>query len=119
MTLALIASAALALPATTVASPENAGMFERMQLADDLSMVTYSIVRDTRCADSELCFQDEELTVGVVINWRGKWKEYPVTLGRPLPIANGWLTLLGTSAKPQLNGAIRLSEYRMSYSFER
>ncbi len=119
MTLALIASVALALPATAEAPPEDAGMFERMQLADDLSMVTYSIVRDTRCADSVLCFQDEELTVGVVINWRGKWKEYPVTLGRPLPVADGWLTLLGTSAKPRLSGAIPLPEYRLSYSFER
>lgn len=119
MTLALIASAALALPATAVATPENAGMFERMQLAVDLSMVTYSIVRDTRCADSVLCFQDEDLTVGVVINWGGKWKEYPVTLGQPMPVADGWLTLVGTSARPRINGAIPLSEYRLSYVFER
>lgn len=119
MILELLAGAALSLPATGTASLDNVGMREIVRLADDLTMVSYSIIRDTRCPDPVLCFQDEELIVLVVVDWKGRWKEYRVRMGQPVRVADGWLTLLGTSAKPQYSGALPLKEYRLSYAFER
>lgn len=119
MFLVMFASATMAISAAGEAAYHDVAMFERLQLDDDLTVATYSIVRDTRCPDPELCFHDEKLMVIVIANQNGKWQEHRVTMGQPVPVANGWLTLTGTTAKAREGSAIPLSEYRLSYVFER
>ena len=119
MSLALLASAALAFPAAGETSTYDVAMFEPMQLSGDLRVATYSIVRDTRCPDPMLCFHDEKLIVILIANWRGKWHAFRVTMGQPLRLDDGWLTLTGTTAAAREGSAIPLSEYRLGYVFER
>lgn len=121
MPAAIFASVALALAAQSApaSASANVPMFERAELDDGLSLVTYGVIRDTRCPDPALCLQDERLVVATVIRWNGREREYPVELGVPLRIAGGWLTLVSTTARPQLYGATRLDRYGLSYVFER
>ena len=121
MPMSLIANAALAISLTS--GPGYATglpMFERAVVDDDVSLVTYGVVRDTRCRDPELCFREERLVVATVVTFGGGFREaIAVEMGVPVYVAGGWLTLTGTTALPRDNGAIPLSEYSLDYEFER
>lgn len=120
MSISLAASAALALSLTT--GPGFAAdlpMFERAEVDDGVSLVTYGVLQDTRCRDAELCFREERLVVATVVTYAGGYREaIAVELGVPVYVAGGWLTLTGTSARPRDNGAIPLGEYALDYVFE-
>lgn len=118
MPITLLASAALALTAGSASASVQVPMFERAEFGEGVSLVTYGVVTDTRCPEPRLCLQDERLIVVTIITVRGKGKEHAVELGVPLRVADGWLTLVSTTARPQLNGVVRLSEYDLTYVFE-
>lgn len=111
----------LSLVAAAVSPPiiSDVAMFERVEIDSDLKFYTIGVLDDTRCSTSELCFRDEKLVVAaVVIDGRHR-KGTALELGVPYRIAGGTLTLLATTAKPRLYGAIPLREYRLTYVFER
>ena len=120
MPMTLAASAAIAL--TLSSGPGYASglpMFERAEVEQGVSLVTYGVLQDTRCRDAELCFREERLIVATVVTFDGGYREaVAVELGVPVYVAGGWLTLNGTTAQPRDNGAIPLSEYQLDYSFE-
>ena len=120
MPMTLAASAALALSLTS--GPGYASglpMFERAEVEQGISLVTYGVLQDTRCRDAELCFREERLVLAAVVTFDGGYREaVAVELGVPVYVAGGWLTLNGTTAQPRDNGAIPLSEYELDYTFE-
>ncbi|WP_428027683.1 hypothetical protein [Altererythrobacter sp.] len=116
----ILAIAALTLGASSAAAESaSVPMFARAQLSDDVSLVTYGIMRDTRCNDPKLCFQDERLVVGVVVTVDGQRRDMMLEMGVPVPVADGWLELTGSPTQPRLSGATPLPEYQLDYSFYR
>ena len=121
MPLSLAMSAALALSLTSGPGfATDLPMFERAELDQDVSLVTYGVLEDTRCRDPELCFREERLVLAAVVTSDGAYREaIALELGVPVFVAGGWLTLTGTTAPPRDNGAIPLSEYALDFVFER
>ena len=120
MPMTFAASAALVLSLTS--GPGYASglpMFERAEVEQGISLVTYGVQQDTRCRDAELCFRKERFVLAAVVTFDGGYREaVAVELGVPVYVAGGWLTLIGTTAQPRDNGAIPLSEYELEYVFE-
>ncbi|MGQ7828936.1 hypothetical protein [Altererythrobacter sp. Z27] len=111
----------LTLLAAASAAPitSEVAMFERVALEGGLSFYTVGVFEDSRCPDRELCFRDEHLVVAAVIVDGSRRKGYNFELGVPQRVPGGWLTLLSTTAKPREYGAIPLSEYGLTYIYER
>ena len=76
-------------------------------------------MRDTRCNDPELCFQEERLVVAAVVTSRGQQQGLALEMGVPVRIADGWLTLVSSATRPALNGATALNDYSFDFEFTR
>ncbi|MFZ9396598.1 MAG: hypothetical protein ACO25F_11120 [Erythrobacter sp.] len=120
MSLIAIGSA-LSLLAAAGSAPivSEVDMFERVAIDSDLEFYTIGVFDDTRCPDRELCNQEEKLVVAAVVIDGRRRTGVTLQMGIPLRIAGGTLTLVSTSAKPRLYGAIPLREYGLTYVFER
>ena len=112
---------ALALLAAAAPPPiiSDVAMFERVEIDSDLKFYTIGVFDDMRCSDRELCKQEEKLVVAAVVIDGRRRTGVTLQMGVPIRIAGGTLTLLSTSAKPRLYGAIPLREYGLTYVFER
>lgn len=116
----LFAGSILAITSPAAASlAADVAMFEPVELAEDFSITTYGIVRDTRCYDPEFCFREERLVVAAVVTHRGQRQEFALELGEPVRVAGGWLSLSSSATRPRRNGATPLGEYSLDYSFFR
>lgn len=104
--------------ATTPAYLADTAIFERVELADDLAVTTFGIIEDTRCADSEFCFEDQRLIVAAVVTYRGFDSEVAMELGEPIFLDEGTLTLVATATPASDSGAIQLKKYRLDFAFE-
>lgn len=103
----------LLLAASLAATVENVAIFERVAVTEDISVVAFGVIEDTRCKDVSFCFRDDELRIAAVLAWRGREYEVVLDWDRPLRVGDGqlYLTSAGTPANP--NGAIRLKKYRL------
>lgn len=116
----VIASAYIALMAQAGSTyAPDTPIFDQADLAEDVSIVTYGIMRDTRCNDPELCFQEERLVVAAVVTSRGQQQGLALEMGVPVRIADGWLTLVSSATRPALNGATALNDYSFDFEFTR
>ena len=116
-----VLGSSLALLAAAGSAPlvSDVAMFERVAIESELELYTVGVLDDTRCPDSELCFRDEKLVVAAVVIDGRRRHGVALQMGVPYRVAGGWLTLVSTTAKPREYGAIPLSEYGMTYVFER
>lgn len=117
MPVLLISSAALLAAASTPVATEVT-MFEQVDLFEGPSLYAVGVLADTRCPDRELCFREERLVVATVIFDGERRTGVAMEMGVPFRIADGWLTLIETSARARENGAIPLSEYGLTFLFE-
>ncbi|ABC63140.1 hypothetical protein [Erythrobacter litoralis] len=108
----------MVLAAALASSVENVPIFQRVAITDDVSVVAFGIIEDSRCSDVRFCFRDDELRVAAVLAYRGREYEVVLDWNRPLRVGDGllYLTSAGTPANP--NGAIRLEKYRLSLAYE-
>ena len=111
----MIAASLFAASATGVAL--DTGIFDTVLLADDLIVTTYGIIEDTRCPNPELCFREERLVVATVIEYRGEEIGLVASMGEPIILEGGSLTLIGTTTRGS-DDAINLEDYRLDWSFE-
>lgn len=114
-----LASSLLALAsAAAPALADNVAIFERAELTDELSVTSFGIIEDTRCASTRFCFNDDRLVVAAVVHYRGQDREVSLSMGEPLQLAGGTLTLTSTTTPPSSQGAIQLKRYRLEFEFQ-
>lgn len=119
--LALASSLTLATPAAAqqeqrpfVAS--NVSFFEEVELGD-LTLSPVNIFHDTRCPDPELCFQNNEFAISVIMFTEEGLREVILRLFEPTEVPGGVLTLTDTGTPPSRNGAIELDRYKLELAF--
>ena len=105
------------LAAALASSVTDVPIFQRVALAEDISVVAFGVIEDSRCSDPAFCFREDELRIAAVLNWRGREYEVVLDWNRPLVVGDGYLylTSAGTPANP--GGAIRLERYRLSLAY--
>ncbi len=104
--------------AATPAALVDAAIFERVELTEDLSVIAFGVIEDTRCAEPKLCFKDDRLIVAAVVSYRGFDSEVAMELGEPIFLEDGSLTLTDTATPASENGAIQLKKYQLEFVFE-
>ena len=120
--LALASSLGVAAPAYAQgpAKPitaSNVSFFDEVQLGD-LSLSPVNIFHDTRCADPEFCFRNNQFAISVILFTDAGLQEVILRLFEETPVPNGvrgggTLTLTNTGTPPSQNGAIGLDQYRL------
>lgn len=118
LTIALLSSGALAQSGDAVFEQRDVRMFERVALGDEVSVVAFGVMEDTRCKDYRLCFAPDRLVVDTVLSWRGYEREVPLVLGVPHRVPGGTVTFIRTATPASDSGAIALKFYRMDFVYE-
>ncbi len=91
----------------------NVSFFQDVQLGD-LTLSPVNIFHDTRCADPEFCFRNNQFAVSVILFTDEGLKEVILRLFESTPVpGGGTLTLTNTGAPPSGDGAIALEQYRL------
>ncbi|RGP40780.1 hypothetical protein BPTFM16_01070 [Altererythrobacter insulae] len=109
------ASALVASGAVTYSDIE---MFEPVELADNLSVVAFGVAEDTRCKNSDLCFENDRLAIAVLVTENGERRGVEMELGEKLQLSNGTLQFTASSTPPTGRWATDFKKYRVSFSFE-
>ncbi|MEL6540120.1 MAG: hypothetical protein AAFQ34_01815 [Pseudomonadota bacterium] len=94
----------------------NVSFFEEVELGD-LTLSPVNIFHDTRCADPELCFQNNEFAISVIMFTDEGLREVILRLLEPTKVPGGVLTLTDTGTPPSRSGAIELDRYRLELAF--
>ena len=94
-------------------------MYERVELGRSGAIVPVAIARDTRCSEPFHCSKRGTLVVAVVQRIGGQKRAGLLELGRPVVIAGGYLTLVGTTTRARNDGGgIPLADYRLDFVFQ-
>ncbi|MEM7700979.1 MAG: hypothetical protein AAF251_03485 [Pseudomonadota bacterium] len=113
--LASAAPAAAQQPARPIIAT-NVSFFEEVELGD-LTLSPVNIFHDTRCADPELCFQNNEFAISVIMFTEEGLREVILRLFEPTKVPGGVLTLTDTGTPPSRSGAIELDRYKLELAF--
>jgi hypothetical protein len=73
------------------------------------------VVEDSRCPVGVQCIQAGRLVVRATVFGGGWSKQIDLTLGRPVTVADGMLTLVAATPRRQQGGA---SAYRFTFDFQ-
>ena len=119
--LTLASSLALAAPTAAQQAERpiiatNVSFFEEVQLGE-LTLSPVNIFNDTRCPDPELCFQNNEFAISVIMFTEDGLREVILRLFEPTKVPGGVLTLTDTGTPPSRSGAIELDRYKLEMAF--
>lgn len=95
----------------------NVSFFDEVQLGD-LSLSPVNIFHDTRCADPEFCFRNNQFAISVILFTDKGLQEVILRLFEETPVpsgvaSGGTLMLTNTGTPPSQDGAIGLDQYRL------
>lgn len=119
LALTLVSTAAVAQSDAAVFEARDVRMFERISLGDDVSLIAFGVMEDSRCAKPRLCFEDDRLVIDTMMVSRGIEREFPMELGVRYRLPGGTLMLADTSTPASENGAIALKHYRLDFVYDR
>ena len=120
---ALIPLAALALSGCVTLDPDNDGItrarFGETAKIDDLRITPLKLLEDSRCPRDVQCVWAGQVRISTVITWQSRVQQIELTQGRPVPVANGTLTLVEVTPEPHSNVTINPRDYRFGFRFTR
>jgi hypothetical protein len=82
-----------------------------------LDVIPRRIEEDSRCPANVQCIQAGTVRLAVQIAARGALSESVLTLGKPVPLAGGLLTLAMVCPYPVHPGAIARGSYRFTFTY--
>lgn len=82
-----------------------------------LDVVPLRVEEDSRCPANVQCIQAGTVRLAVRTNARGTLSESVLTLGNPVPLAGGVLTLATVCPYPVHPGAIARGSYRFTFTY--
>ncbi len=68
MAFSFASSVVCVLAAGSISVANDVPIFERVEVAQDVSVVAFGIIEDSRCASREFCFVEERLVVAVIVS---------------------------------------------------
>ena len=117
MAFSFASSVVCVLAAGSISVANDVPIFERVEVAQDVSVVAFGIIEDSRCASREFCFVEERLVVAVIVSDHGNEREYALEMGRPIQLQDGSLELVATSVAGNGPEATPLKQYQLDYTF--
>ncbi|RZV32021.1 MAG: hypothetical protein EX262_08190 [Sphingomonadaceae bacterium] len=117
MSFALFLASALAGAPQALATVDNVPIFRRVHITDEVSVIAFGIIKDSRCTGPEFCFRNDTLRVAAIVSYRGQEREIVLDWDRPVQVGPGELFLMSAGTPPNPNGAIRLENYRLKLGY--
>lgn len=117
--LAAIASALLTGCAATAASPlaEGPARLGQTVYVDGPRVTPVHVVEDSRCPMNARCIWAGRVVLRVKVQG-GAWsREIDLTLGEPVTVADGALTLIGVAPERRTDQPIAPRDYRFTFAF--
>lgn len=109
-------AAAQEAPAPIIAT--NVAFFDNVQMGD-LTLSAVNIFHDTRCADPEFCFRNNQFAISVILFTDEGLKEVILRLFETTPLpGGGTLSLTNTGTPPSGDGAIALEQYQLELVYQ-
>lgn len=118
--LAAIASAALTCCAATAANPpaEGPARLGQTVYVDGPQVTPVRVIEDSRCPMNARCVWAGRLVLRVKAQG-GAWsREIDLTLGEPVPVADGALTLTSVTPERRTDQPIAPHDYRFTFTFQ-
>lgn len=115
---------ALALAACVTVSPGQASPtagFGQVAIVDGIRVRPLSVIEDSRCPASVQCVWAGQVRLLVEIDapGGGEQQRRELTMGQPVSLYGGRLTLSGVQPPKGIPGAIEDQRYRFTFRFER
>lgn len=117
--LAVIASIAVSGCAATAASPrEGPARLGQTVYVDGPRVTPLRVIEDSRCPMNARCIWAGRVVLRVKAQG-GAWsREIDLTLGEPLQVADGALTLIGVTPSRHTDRQIASRDYRFTFTFQ-
>lgn len=111
----------LALSACTsiVAAPPGPAGFGQVTAVESLQVRPLALLEDSRCPASVQCIWAGQVRIRAEIMARNGREVRELTLGTPIPVSGGNLTLVDAEPPKMTPGTTDPSAYRFTFRFER
>jgi hypothetical protein len=118
--LAAIASAALTGCAATTAGPtaEGPARLGQTVYVDGPRVTPVRAIEDSRCPMNARCVWAGRVVLRVRVRGDAWSREIDLTLGEPVPVADGALTLTSVSPERRTDKPITPRDYRFTFTFQ-
>jgi hypothetical protein len=116
----LAIAAAMLSACTTVQASGESGVTARLGQAvrvDGPRVTPLTVLEDSRCPMEARCVRAGELRIRVLICTGSRSERREMSLGTPIPVADGTLTLVNVMPPRHTAGPTRPSDYRFTFTF--
>ena len=115
----LLALFALAACTSVVAAPTGPAGFGQVTAVETLQIRPLALLEDSRCPASVQCVWAGQVRIRVEIMSRSGREVRELTLGNPIAVAGGTLTLVEVEPPKVAPGTTDSRQYRFAFRFER
>lgn len=115
----LLALLALTACTSVVAAPTGPAGFGQVTAVESLQVRPLALLEDSRCPASVQCVWAGQVRIRAEIMSRSGRKVREMTLGKPIPVSAGTLTLVDAGPPKQAPGTTDPRQYRFTFRFER
>ena len=118
-TVFLIALLALAACTSVIAAPTGPAGFDQVTAVESLQVRPLALLEDSRCPASVQCVWAGQVRIRAEIMASSGREIREMTLGKPIAVAGGRLTLVAVEPPKVTPGTTGPSAYRFTFRFER